>query len=109
MNKNLYIGNLASEVTEEDLLANFSTAGKVKSANIIKDKFTGMSRGFGFVEMETEQDAAEAVRKFNGGNLCGKTITVSEARPRKDGPGGGNRSRGGGGGFGRNQRGRGRY
>lgn len=108
MNKNLYIGNLASEVTEEDLLANFSNAGKVKSANIIKDKFTGMSKGFGFVEMETEQDAAEAIKKFNGGELCGKAITVSEARPKKDSQGAGNRGRSGGGGFGRSQRGGGR-
>lgn len=107
MNKNLYVGNLASEVTQEDLLVNFSQAGKVKSVNIIKDKFTGTSKGFGFVEMETEQDAAEAVKRFNGGELCGKTITVSEAKPKKDGIGSGNRGGRSGGGF-RNQRGGGR-
>ncbi len=58
MNKNLYIGNLPYEVTEEDLKTNFSEVGKVHSVNIIKDKYTGLSRGFGFVEMETEKDAA---------------------------------------------------
>jgi len=84
MNKNLYIGNLPYEVTEEDLKTNFSEVGKVHSVNIIKDKYTGLSRGFGFVEMETEKDAEEAIKKFNGGQLLGKTITVNEARPKTD-------------------------
>lgn len=93
MNKNLYIGNLANEVTEEDLKANFSEVGKVVSVAIIKDKYTGMTRGFGFVEMETEKDAQEAVKKFNGGELHGKVITVNEARPKREagGPGPGGR------------------
>lgn len=95
MNKNLYVGNLATEVTEEDLRHNFSQSGTVVSANIIKDNYTGMSKGFGFVEMETEQGAAEAIKRLNGGELCGKVISVSEARPKRDTRGG---SRPGGGG-----------
>ncbi len=99
MNKNLYVGNLATEVTEEDLKANFSEVGKVVSVNIIKDKYTGVSRGFGFVEMETEKDAEEAIKKFNGGQLLGKALTVNEARPKQDQGqrrgGGGGRSGGG--------------
>jgi RNA recognition motif-containing protein len=98
MNKNLYIGNLSMKVTEEDLKANFSEVGKVVSVNIIKDRYTGLSRGFGFVEMETEEAAQEAIRRFNGGQLLGNTITVSEARAKKDqrGP---RREGGRGGGF----------
>jgi cold-inducible RNA-binding protein len=98
MNKNLYIGNLSMKVTEEDLKANFSEVGKVVSVNIIKDRYTGISRGFGFVEMETEEAAQEAIRRFSGGQLLGNTITVSEARPKKEGGGGGPRREGGGGG-----------
>lgn len=88
MNKNLYVGNLATEVTEEDLKHNFGQSGNVISANIIKDNFTGMSKGFGFVEMETEEAAADAIKRLNGGELCGKMITVNEARPKKDNRGG---------------------
>lgn len=100
MNKKLYIGNLSSNVTEDDLRANFSAAGKVLSVNIIKDRLTGLSKGFGFVEMATEEEAKDAIQKFNSGQLDGKTIIVSEAKPKKDkerwkprsypsGPGGG--------------------
>jgi len=97
MNKNLYIGNLPYEVTEEDLKTNFSEVGKIVSVTVIKDKYTGLSRGFGFVEMETEKEAEEAIKKFNGGQLLGKTITVNEARPKADqgGPRQDNRTRGG--------------
>jgi RNA recognition motif-containing protein len=97
MNKNLYIGNLPYEVTEEDLKTNFSEVGKIVSVTIIKDKYTGLSRGFGFVEMETEKEAEEAIKKFNGGQLLGKTITVNEARPKADqgGPRRDNRGKGG--------------
>ena len=110
MNKNLYVGNLSYKVTDEDLKSNFSEAGEVATASIIKDKFTGQSKGFGFVEMKTEEGAAEAIKKFNGGMLDGKAITVNEARPKKEfGAGGGNRG-GGGGGFNRGPRsGGGRY
>jgi RNA recognition motif-containing protein len=105
MNKRLYVGNLASEVTEQDLTHNFSSVGKVVSAVIIKDRYSNQSKGFGFVEMETEELARQAIERFNGGELQGKVITVSEARePRKDRDGGSGRGgfsrgsgRGGGG------------
>ncbi|MBN1612849.1 MAG: RNA-binding protein [Deltaproteobacteria bacterium] len=106
MKKNLYIGNLSEKVSEEDLKANFSEVGTVVSVNVIKDKYTGQSRGFGFVEMATDEEAKEAISKFNGGQLDGKTIVVSEAKPKRDqgGPGQGGRRgggyRGGGGGRG---------
>lgn len=114
MNKNLYVGNLSYKITDDDLKSNFSEAGEVLSASIIKDKFSGQSKGFGFVEMKTEEGAAEAIKKFNGGTLDGKTITVNEARPKKEfGAGGGNRGGGNrGGGFNRGGRGgggRGRF
>ncbi|HRY36230.1 MAG: RNA recognition motif [Deltaproteobacteria bacterium ADurb.Bin151] len=96
MNKNLYVGNLSFKVTNEDLKTNFSEAGEVESASVIKDKFTGQSKGFGFVEMKTEEGATAAIQKFNGGTLDGKVITVNEARPKKEFSGGGNRSGGGG-------------
>jgi RNA recognition motif-containing protein len=105
MNKRLYIGNLSNEVTEKDLNHNFSTIGKVVSAVIIKDKYSNQSKGFGFVEMETEDEARKAVDQFNGGELQGKKIVVSEARePRKDSEGGFGRG-GRPGGFGRGPRG----
>jgi cold-inducible RNA-binding protein len=108
MNKNLYVGNLSYKITDEDLKTNFSEAGEVASASVIKDKFSGQSKGFGFVEMKTEEGAAEAIKKFNGGTLDGKAITVNEARPKKEFGGGGSRgggNRGGGGGFNRGGRG----
>jgi RNA recognition motif-containing protein len=110
MNKNLYVGNLSYKVTDDDLKTNFTEAGEVASASIIKDKFTGQSKGFGFVEMKTEEGATEAIKKFNGGMLDGKAITVNEARPKKEfgaggSRGGGNRGGGGGGGFNRGGRG----
>ena len=82
MGKNLYIGNLAETITGEDLKSNFAQAGTVISANVIKDKYTGLSRGFGFVEMGTEEEAKEAIRKFDNGDLLGKTIKVNEARAK---------------------------
>ena len=100
MNKNLYVGNLSFKVTDEDLKTNFAEAGEVASASIIKDKFTGQSKGFGFVEMKTEEGATQAIQKFNGGMLDGKAITVNEARPKKEfGAGGGGNRGGGGGGY----------
>ena len=111
MNKNLYVGNLSYKVTDDDLKTNFTEAGEVASASIIKDKFTGQSKGFGFVEMKTEEGATEAIKKFNGGMLDGKAITVNEARPKKEFGAGGSRggggNRGGGGGFNRGAGGRG--
>ncbi len=84
MSKNIFIGNLTDEVTEADLRDNFKQFGDVVSAAVIKDKFTGQSKGFGFVEMASEKAAQEAILKFNGGELGGKKITVSEARPRPE-------------------------
>jgi cold-inducible RNA-binding protein len=111
MNKNLYVGNLSTGVSDEDLKANFAKAGEVATVNVIKDKFSGQSRGFGFVEMVTEEGAKAAIEMFNGGTIDGNTISVNEARPKKEGGAprsGGPRSggggfgggRGGGGGFG---------
>lgn len=88
MNKKLYIGNLCDEVTEQDLNHNFSTVGKVMTAAIIKDRYTDRSKGFGFVEMETEEAAREAIEQFNGGDLRGKAIVVSEAKEKTTRPGG---------------------
>lgn len=88
MAKNLYVGNLSPEVTQNDLMVNFKEVGDVVSAVVIKDKFSGESKGFGFVEMGTEKEAQDAIQKFNGGELCGKKIVVSEARPRPDQRGG---------------------
>ncbi|MDD5775300.1 MAG: RNA-binding protein [Candidatus Omnitrophica bacterium] len=111
MNKNLYVGNLSTGVSDEDLKANFSKAGEVATVSVIKDKFSGQSRGFGFVEMATEEGAKAAIEMFNGGTLDGNTISVNEARPKKEG--GGSRSgggfRGGRSGGGRDGGGRGRY
>jgi cold-inducible RNA-binding protein len=91
----LYIGNLAWTTTEENLTEFFSTYGAVQSAVVVKDRETGRSRGFGFVEMD--RDAAEnAIREANGQNLLGRPLRVSEAREREGGGGGG----GGGGGRG---------
>lgn len=98
MNKKLYIGNLTQNVTEEDLKANFCQCGNIVSVNIIRDKFTGQTKGFGFVEMETEEGAQEAIKKFSGGQLDGNTIVVNEAKPKKDMGGGGPRRFGSGGG-----------
>jgi cold-inducible RNA-binding protein len=82
--KNLYVGNLTANVTADDLNHNFSEVGAVLSAVIIKDKFTNTSKGFGFVEMDTEEGAREAIKRFNGGQLDGASITVNEARPKSD-------------------------
>jgi len=115
MNKNLYVGNLSYKITDDDLKTNFTVAGEVVSASVIKDKFSGQSRGFGFVEMKTEEGAAEAIKKFNGGTLDGKTITVNEAKPKKEFDGGSRGGRHHGGGFSRGgnrgggSRGGGRY
>lgn len=109
MNKNLYVGNLSYQISNDDLKSNFSEAGEVVSATIITDKFTGLSKGFGFVEMKTEEGAMEAIKKFNDGMLDGKTITVNEARPKKDFSANGPSRRGETNGFRRGSRGGGRY
>jgi cold-inducible RNA-binding protein len=104
MGNKLYVGNLPFSVTEDRLHQLFSQSGKVESATIITDRDTGRSKGFGFVEMSTEQEAADAITKFNGSDFDGRSITVNEARPKapREGGfgGGGGRDRGGRGGGG---------
>jgi RNA recognition motif-containing protein len=96
---NIYVGSLSFEVTEEELRQAFEAYGQVASANIIKDKFTGESRGFGFVEMPSKDEAQAAINGLNGKELKGRTLNVGEARPRPERrPGGGPRREGGGGG-----------
>jgi cold-inducible RNA-binding protein len=99
MSTKLYVGNLSFRVTSDDLQAHFSQAGTVESAKIIEDRDTGRSRGFGFVEMATAEDANAAIEQFNGQEYDGRNLVVNEARPREEG-GGGNRGGGGRGGYG---------
>jgi cold-inducible RNA-binding protein len=94
----LFIGNLSFQATNADLEDLFRQVGTVTSATIIMDKMTGKSRGFGFVEMTTNQEAQQAVQRFNGTELHGRALTVNEAKPQESR--GGGRSFGGGGGGG---------
>ena len=98
----LYVGNLASTTTSPDLEAVFGEAGKVLSASVITDRFTGMSRGFGFVEMASNEEAKTAIERFDGYELQGRALKVNEAKPPKARSGGGEDrpSYGGGGGRG---------
>ena len=101
MPSKLYVGNLAYAVTNDDLQQLFSQVGQVQSVAIIPDKFSGQSKGFGFVEMASADDAAKAIQQFNETELKGRNIKVNEAKPRESsfgGGGGGNRGGGGGGG-----------
>lgn len=106
---NIYVGNLSRETTEEDLRQAFEEFGQVASINIIKDKFSGESRGFGFVEMPSKDEAQTAIEEMNGKELNERAVNVNEARPKSDrgGGGGGSRGRGGGGSRGGGSRGRG--
>ena len=92
---NIYVGNLSFKTTEDELRQEFAGFGEVSSVNIIKDKYTGESKGFGFVEMADQNEATTAISTLNGKELNGRTLNVNEARPRADKP------RGGGGGGGR--------
>ena len=99
----LYVGNLSFNTTENDLQDLFATIGPVTEVLLMQDRVTGKSRGFGFVTMSTEQDAANAISQFHGKTVEGRALTVNEARPREErsgGGGGGGRSYGGGGGGG---------
>jgi len=98
--KNIYVGNLSFDTTTEDLQQLFSQYGEVTSANVINDRETGRSRGFGFVEMADTAAADEAINALNGKEFAGRVLTVNEARPREDrgGRGGGGGGRGGYGG-----------
>ena len=107
---NIYVGNLSYEVTEEDLRLAFESFGQVKSAAIIKDKYSGQSKGFGFVEISSKTEAQSAIDGLNGKDLKGRALNVNEARPRTENRGGrgiGGGDRGGGGGGGRSKGGRG--
>ena len=92
MGRKLYVGNLPYEVGEADLQALFSQAGSVESVTVMRDQMTGRARGFGFVEMSTDDDAQKAIKELNAKSFGGRNLTVNEARPKT--------SRGGGGGFG---------
>jgi len=109
MGKKLYVGNLGYSVSDADLSQLFAQHGSVESANVITDKMTGRSKGFGFVEMGSEAEAQAAISALNGKDYDGRALTVAEARPRPEGGGRGGRGGGyGGGGGGRGGRG-GRY
>lgn len=103
--KNIYVGNISFQTTEQDLDAAFSAYGQVDRVQIVKDRETGQSRGFAFVEMQNNGDADKAMEALSGADLGGRTLTVNEARPREAraggggyGGGGGNRFAGSGGG-----------
>ena len=109
---NIYVGNLAGEVTDNDLRELFAGHGQVESANVITDRFSNESRGFGFVEMPNKSEAAEAIEALTGHDLKGRSITVNEAKPKapkRGGGGGGGGGYGGGGGRGRSGGGGGGY
>jgi RNA recognition motif-containing protein len=107
MAKKLYVGNLSYSTVEDDLREEFSKIGEVLSATLIVDQTNGRSKGFGFVEMASDEAAAKAIATLNGTSFMDRTITVNEAKPKTDrGSGGGGRDRGGygGGGGGRSWR-----
>ena len=99
MNSKLYVGNLPYSTTDSSLSDLFAQVGTVTSASVITDKMSGRSKGFGFVEMSTPEEAAAAIEKFHGQEYEGRAMTVSEARPKEDRPqrsfGGGGNDRGG--------------
>jgi RNA recognition motif-containing protein len=107
--KNLFVGNMSFSTTESDLRSIFEPFGEISQVNVITDRDTGRARGFAFVEMTNDEEAAKAIEALNGKELDGRALNVNEARPKAErggGGGGGGRGFGGGGGGGR---GRGRY
>ena len=92
---NIFVGNISRNATEDDIREVFTTFGRVDSVAILKDKFSGEPRGFGFVEMPSKEEAEAAIAGLNGRDLKGRALTVNEARPKTDNRGGGGR-RGGG-------------
>jgi cold-inducible RNA-binding protein len=96
METKLYVGNLSFETSESDLQTMFAQSGVIKSVQIIKDRDTGRSKGFGFVEMTTQEEAQNAIKALNGKEVSGRALTINLAKPREERSGGG--SRGGGGG-----------
>lgn len=105
MAKKLYVGNLAFSVTDDELMQAFTSFGNIASARVVMDRMTGRSKGFGFVELEDDAAADEAVQKMDGQTIGGRPVRVSEAKPQEERPrgggggygGGGNRGGGGGG------------
>jgi cold-inducible RNA-binding protein len=97
MGTKLYVGNLPFSATDDRLKELFEQAGQVESARIITDRDTGRSKGFGFVEMSSSQEASDAIKKFNGAEFDGRSLTVNEARPMAPRDAGGRGHRGGGG------------
>jgi len=102
----LYVGNLSFQTSSDDLNQLFAQAGTVESAAVVEDRETGRSRGFGFVEMSSKEEAQKAIEQFNGKEMNGRNLNVNEAKPREDR---GNRGGGGGGGRGFGGNGGGRY
>ena|SRR5215467_13693426 len=105
MSTKLYVGNISFNTSNQDLIDMFSASGTVQSANIIEDRDTGRSRGFGFVEMASKEEADAAIAALNGKEVDGRTLKVNEAKPREERGGGGNfgggrGGRGGGGNYG---------
>lgn len=98
MGKKLYVGNLSYDATEDELSQLFSQCGQVSGARIVKDRDTGRSKGFGFVEMPNDEEASSAIERMKGHDFKGRPIMVDEAREREGGGGGGRRFGGGGGG-----------
>ena len=88
MSMKLYVGNLSFQTSSEDLQELFSQAGTVESANVVEDRDTGRSRGFGFVEMATKEEGEAAIQQFNGNDLNGRNLTVNVAKPRENRDGG---------------------
>ncbi len=100
MESKLYVGNLSYSTTEDDLRTLFAQAGQVKSVSVIKDRDTGRSKGFAFVEMTNDDEAQKAISQFNGAAFQERSLKVNVARPREDRPRGAGGGGGGGGGFG---------
>ena len=107
MGKKLYVGNLPYSVRDSDLEDLFAAHGSVQSAQVIIERDTGRSKGFGFVEMSNDQEAQDAITALNGREMEGRTLTVNEARPKEEGGGGRRGGGGGGGGYGGGGGGRG--
>ena len=105
MGKKLYVGNLPFTTTDQELTEIFTQVGQVASAKVIMDRDSGRSKGFGFVEMNTDEDATKAIEQFNGAQFNGRPLTVNEAKPMAPRTGGGGGFGGGGGGGGREGRG----
>ena len=97
---NIYVGNLSHDLTEDELRAAFEAFGTVESVNVLKDRFTGEPRGFGFVEMPSDEEGKAAIEGMNGKDLKGREVNVDQARPRTSNRGGGRGGYGGGGGGG---------